>query len=177
MNYQEHYNRLIQRAKEREIYVYTEKHHIIPRCLGGTDDSENLVRLTGREHFIAHLLLSKIHPKSYGLIKAIVMMCRASKNQNRSMNRVYGWVREKFSESMSISQSGERNSQFGTIWIHNLELKENKKIKKDEFISWVQEGRCKGRVFDFEKHNEKVIKNNEKVIKREKGEVWPNPII
>lgn len=38
---------------------YTEKHHIIPRSMGGSDHSDNLILLTGREHFIAHVLLWK----------------------------------------------------------------------------------------------------------------------
>lgn len=38
----------------------TECHHIVPRSLGGTDNNENLIHLTLREHFVAHLLLSKM---------------------------------------------------------------------------------------------------------------------
>lgn len=37
MYYQSHYSNLINRTKTRTIDVYTEKHHIIPRCLGGPD--------------------------------------------------------------------------------------------------------------------------------------------
>ena len=33
----------------------------MPRALGGSDDSDNLVTLTSREHFIAHMLLAKMH--------------------------------------------------------------------------------------------------------------------
>lgn len=134
MNYEEHYNRLIQKAKNREIIGYTESHHIIPKCLGGDNSKTNLVKLTGREHFIAHLLLSKIHNKSYGLIKAIAMMCCSSSNQNRSMNRMYGWMKEKYSKSMSISQSGELNSQYGTKWINNPLTRENKKLPKNGIL-------------------------------------------
>ena len=54
-------------------------------------------------------------------------------------------TKKKIGSKTSILQSGEGNSQFGTMWIHNLELKENKKIKKDEFSSWEQEGWIKGR--------------------------------
>ena len=36
-----------------------EKHHILPRSIGGTDDADNLVKLTPREHFVAHRLLTK----------------------------------------------------------------------------------------------------------------------
>jgi hypothetical protein len=39
---------------------YFEKHHIIPKCLGGTNDALNIVCLTAREHFICHILLVKI---------------------------------------------------------------------------------------------------------------------
>ena len=146
MNYQEHYDRLISRARGRKLDCYTESHHIIPRCMNGTDDKNNLVELTAREHFIAHILLVKIYPKSYGLIKAVQMMCLCCGSHDRSMNRMYGWLREKFSIEMARSQRGENNSQYGKIWIYNLELKESKKITKGDSIP---EGWFKGRVINF----------------------------
>ena len=56
------YNNIIQRAQSRVLSTdtYTEKHHIIPRSLGGDDLTSNLVRLTAREHFVCHLLLTKM---------------------------------------------------------------------------------------------------------------------
>lgn len=54
------YFNLIERARDRILAVQTEKHHIIPRSLGGTDAKSNLVRLTLREHFLAHCLLVKM---------------------------------------------------------------------------------------------------------------------
>ena len=145
MTYKLHYEKLINRAKDRKINGYTESHHIIPRCMNGTDDKDNLVDLTAREHFIAHLLLLKIYPKQYSLIKALNMMC-VGHREHRSMNRMYGWLREKFSKEMSISQSGDKNSQHGTIWIHNLDLKESKKIPKGDNIP---DGWLKGRKMLF----------------------------
>lgn len=44
---------------------YSEKHHIVPKCLGGSDDKFNLVVLTAREHFLAHYLLTKIYPDNF----------------------------------------------------------------------------------------------------------------
>jgi hypothetical protein len=146
MTYTKHYTNLINRAKERTLEGYKESHHIIPKCLGGTDERDNLVDLTAREHFIAHLLLWKIHPESYGLIKAISMMCTGHK-EHRSGNRMYGWLREKLASEFSRSQSGEGNSQFGTMWIHNLDLKESKKILKSDEIP---EGWLKGRKLSWE---------------------------
>lgn len=61
MNYLKSYIQLIGNAEHRDNYEYTENHHIIPRSFGGTDESWNLVRLTLREHRLAHLLLWKIY--------------------------------------------------------------------------------------------------------------------
>ena len=68
MNYSLHYEKLINKAKSRKLDTYKEIHHIVPKCLGGSDDKNNLVELTAREHFIAHLLLLKIYPNKYNLI-------------------------------------------------------------------------------------------------------------
>jgi hypothetical protein len=58
--YTKWYNQITDRARYRIIEGYTEKHHIKPRSLGGTDDADNLVELTAREHFICHWLLTKM---------------------------------------------------------------------------------------------------------------------
>lgn len=58
--YQRWYDSIIDVAKYRIIPTcYTELHHIKPRSLGGADTPENLVRLTYREHFLVHWLLTK----------------------------------------------------------------------------------------------------------------------
>lgn len=58
--YTKWYWQIIERARFREIDCYVEKHHIIPRCMEGSNTSENIVKLTGREHFIIHKLLVKM---------------------------------------------------------------------------------------------------------------------
>jgi NUMOD3 motif len=64
MNYQKIYNNLISRANSRIVEDYVEKHHIIPRCLGGTDSKENIVNLYPEEHYLAHLLLCKLKQRT-----------------------------------------------------------------------------------------------------------------
>lgn len=60
MNYEAIYNKLCQRGLTREWMSFTyEKHHIIPKSMGGTNTKSNLAILTPREHAIAHLLLVK----------------------------------------------------------------------------------------------------------------------
>jgi hypothetical protein len=53
------YYNIINNSKDRLLTGYKEKHHIIPRCLGGKETKDNLAILTAREHFIVHLLLCK----------------------------------------------------------------------------------------------------------------------
>lgn len=61
MNYKTIYNNLIEIAKtktrKKSNDAYYENHHIVPRSLGGSDDSTNMVLLTAKEHYIAHHLL------------------------------------------------------------------------------------------------------------------------
>lgn len=54
------YTLLTTRAKGRVRTAYTERHHIVPQSLGGSNDKDNLVDLTAREHFICHWLLIKM---------------------------------------------------------------------------------------------------------------------
>jgi len=95
MDYNKHYYNLISRAKSRVLDGYVEKHHIIPKCLGGTDDISNLVILTPEEHYIAHQLLVKIYPNNDKLVYAAVMMCVKSPTHHRN-NKMYGWLRTKY---------------------------------------------------------------------------------
>jgi hypothetical protein len=86
MLYQNIYDKIIHRAKQRQLLGYGEKHHITPRCLGGSDDKDNIVKLTYREHFLCHKLLCKIHPGNLKLIYAISFMVYKSKTQQRLIN-------------------------------------------------------------------------------------------
>ena len=36
---------------------YCERHHMLPKCMGGTDDKNNLIDLFAKEHFEVHRLL------------------------------------------------------------------------------------------------------------------------
>ena len=58
--YKKWYDEIVHRAQLRDqIAGYTERHHIVPKCMGGTNDPSNLVDLTAREHFICHKLLAR----------------------------------------------------------------------------------------------------------------------
>jgi hypothetical protein len=100
MNYQKHYDLLIDRAKARVLSGYVEVHHVIPRCIGGSDDNANLVQLTAEEHYVAHQLLCKIYPKEKKLAYAMQAMAGGNAFQNeRANNKLFGWVRRRYAEA------------------------------------------------------------------------------
>jgi hypothetical protein len=110
---------------------YKERHHIIPKSLGGTDSKSNLVDVTAREHFILHYLLTKFTegPDFRKMVNAFNMMAAGSKTKGRYMNsRLYDANRKHMSIFMSNNQKGEKNSQHGTMWIYERETLETKKI-------------------------------------------------
>jgi len=127
MNYEKIYDILISKAQNRILETYTETHHIVPKCIGGTDNINNLVELAPEEHYLAHQLLVKIYPQNHSLVKAAAMMI-----PNRPSNKMYGWLKRRFAKAQSVSQTGGGNSQFGTRWIYNLELEISKKISISE---------------------------------------------
>jgi len=54
MDYKKIHDNIIDRAKNRVLEGYVETHHIIPKCMNGTNEPNNLVKLTAREHFLIH---------------------------------------------------------------------------------------------------------------------------
>ncbi len=131
MDYLKIYNELIERSKHRNLECYTEVHHIIPRCLNGDNSKENLAILTAREHFIAHLLLCKIHPNHKGLRLALWMMTNVKderQQRHRPNSKLYEMIRLEYSEYVS----GEDNPNYGKT--HSLETREKMSRKAKERI-------------------------------------------
>lgn len=106
MNYFRIYDQLIERAKNRDetTLAYIERHHIVPKCIGGNDDPENLVALTLEEHFVAHQLLTKMFPLIDSLVYAANMM------GNRT-NKQYGWLKRQFVEREKVKKTGKKRSK------------------------------------------------------------------
>ncbi|BES53066.1 hypothetical protein [Aeromonas phage phiWae14] len=118
MNYEKIYNDLMARAKDRVIEGYTERHHIIPRCMGGSDDKSNIAVLTAEEHYVAHQLLVKMYPMSRGLAHAVSLMCVSSNLMIRN-NKRFGWIRRKFDEM----NRGENSNNYGKKWSEETKRK------------------------------------------------------
>jgi hypothetical protein len=109
------YENIVANAKSRATTVYVEKHHIIPKSLGGTDDTNNLVSLTAREHFISHWLLVKMTTGTEKTKMMYALFCMRrnsnSKKQERySSNitsRVYQYYKTEFIQRHSQTLTGK----------------------------------------------------------------------
>jgi len=110
--YKKWYASITEHAKTRILDSYTERHHIIPRSLNGTDEKHNLVDLTAREHFICHWLLTKMHTGKARskMIYALNGMKRTNKEQERYetpiTSRVYARLKEEFGKTHSATMRG-----------------------------------------------------------------------
>jgi hypothetical protein len=87
--------------------VYTEKHHIVPKSLSGSNNIDNFIRLTGREHFIAHLILA--HAFGGPMITALWMMTNS--NNNKLTSKQYANLSEDFSKRISKKLKGRMISE------------------------------------------------------------------
>lgn len=97
MNYQLVYDNLIAKygfADKPE--GYSERHHVLPRCLGGGDEESNLVYLSAEAHYLAHQLLVKMNPGHHGLMEAVVWMS-VHPSGKRCNNKLYSWIRKAYS--------------------------------------------------------------------------------
>lgn len=125
--YTKWYIRLISNCKT--IDGYTERHHIVPKSFNtlidieNINDSENLVNLTAREHFIAHRLLTKMfsgkfkQKMSYA-IHRLAYSNNGQKDETYVSSRHYELIRKQHSQNLS----GSGNPMFGKF--HTPDTKE-----------------------------------------------------
>lgn len=120
MNHFRQYKKLITKAKERG--AGEENHHIFPVSIFG--DNEKTVRLTMREHWIAHKLLFHICINRYGNHSNTYKMSNAVRIMGNRTAREYQSAREYFVQNhhtktpagrKAISQRmiGPSNPMFG----------------------------------------------------------------
>lgn len=150
MNYQKLYTDIVKNAKQKTYDEYSEKHHITPKCLGGSNKKENLVKLSYREHFLCHWLLCKIHPDNVDLKFAFAKMLQSPKQMNRKVNSWRFDVAKRYVKNQSNSTSfktgdvpwnaGQKGIQ--VAWNKDLKLgphtkEHNEKISESSKEYWV----------------------------------------
>jgi hypothetical protein len=112
------YYNIIRLSQQRSHFpVYTERHHIIPKCLGGTNKKDNLVQLTAREHFICHLLLTRMTESAEDKRKmwyaawCLISFKGRNKERNFKFNsRSFEKIREYRSKQVSIMRTGRKHT-------------------------------------------------------------------
>jgi len=180
MNYQKIYNNLIDRALSRISNGYVEKHHIVPRCLGGTDAKENIVNLYPEEHYLAHLLLCKLNKGNSKLLYAAMNMTSGSMiNNGKRNNKAYGWLRRHYAESIS----GDNNPSRRTPNLQKEAAKKRVGQKRTEETKAKMSLAQKGRTFSEETKQKMSIaaknkplvslETREKLSAKSKGRVGP----
>ena len=162
LNYQKHYDALIEsRKKYCSFSDYYEIHHIIPECLGGSNEPNNLVQLTAKEHYMAHWLLVKA-TKNDDLIKAFAGMC-GKKTVRKFTSRQFDRARQ----AARLAQIGRRYSEESKLKM-SISAK-NKPPMTEEHKRKIGE-KSKGRIYSEEvkkKHSEaqKNLMSNEEYRK------------
>lgn len=134
MNYQKIYDDICKRGQERKLPkdVYTEKHHIIPKCMGGGNEKTNITKLTAKEHFLVHLILAwKLYPTHYGLNHALYLMCHtksAVQFRITPSSSLYELIRVQSIQMMTEhkklnSSKGNKNHMFGRTHTDDVKAK------------------------------------------------------
>jgi hypothetical protein len=100
MDYKKIYNKLVESRKIRPLLKEKgfEIHHILPKCLGGEDSDSNLVKLTYREHYIAHWILTKIYPNESKIHYGFLCMIRDPNGFRNLNSRMIQTIKTNFSE-------------------------------------------------------------------------------
>ena len=112
MNYTSIYHNICNRGMNRikNNHEYYEKHHIIPKCLGGSNDKNNITHLTAREHFIAHWVLCKLNKNNNIQIKiklasAFNRMCWHNSKNRKITSKQFNAARKEYSINHPMKSS------------------------------------------------------------------------
>ena len=163
MNYKKIYDDLILQAKINIPNGYTEVHHIIPKSLGGNNLKDNLIRLSPRQHYIAHLLLYKIHKGNgiYGEKMLYALMCMKygtliGIRKFGFNSKLYAKFKEQYSKLRSKIMT-QNNNMSGKVWIVNYFTEVNM-IWDSQNID-LPDGFIYGRCLNFKLLNDFLTKN------------------
>lgn len=117
------------RKKNKETYY--ERHHIIPKSLGGNDTKENLVLLTAREHFICHVLLVKMTFEKNKMRMAYALYRLSSPKSKNHKERYFSKIYAKNRENLREYISGKNSYMYGISKSNEIRQKiaQTRKIK------------------------------------------------
>src|SRR5690625_2341254 len=125
MDYNRIYQSFIRHRREGESALlasgeYKERHHILPRALGGTDDPKNIICLTPEDHYFAHLLLAKIYGgKMWCALVAMANMDHGAQRGDKFKKRIqFGHVRRQVAKYFRDNHSGINSAAADKTPVH-----------------------------------------------------------
>lgn len=102
LHYKQRYDKLIHHYRNTLCEGYMEKHHVVPKCMGGGDEMENMILLPLRAHYLAHYLLTKAYPGNNKLYHAFAAMSLHGKNHKRTFtSKQYEKMRKARSNALT----------------------------------------------------------------------------
>lgn len=203
MNYSKIYDDLVAKCivrglDKKVLDGYFEKHHIIPKCLGGSDKNSNFVLFTPREHVIAHRLLWKANPNNYSLMwaytrtvnshkgiltsrevenakiaKAKVMSERVVSQETRdkiSATLMGSVIPQEVIEKRRLKQIGQKRTQ---------ETKDKLSQKRRELIDsgWTHSEESRKKIGDAARGKNISEEHKRKISEATKGKVMPAHVL
>lgn len=143
------YNQIITHRVKNLYNGYTEKHHIIPKSLGGNNNVSNIVHLSAREHFVCHKLLTKMvqGQLKYKMLEAVAVF---SNNKNRKLSfnsRDIAIIREANAIASSKRNKGNQ------YWLHRMPDTDEQRLTKSNNAKnskWVNNGTLERFTQDYE---------------------------
>lgn len=184
MNYTRVYQSIIGRARalsRSKKEAYFESHHIHPKSLGGSNKKENLVLLTPKEHFICHLLLTKMYPfgsqEYVKMCRAFVMLQTKNASQKRYTSVTYDKLKQKYygtdgiltgknspffgkthtkesKQIISINQTKNNSMKDKTPWNYGLTKDTNEKISRSAIKS--SKTKIESKIIPTDEHRRKI---------------------
>lgn len=156
------YQEFIEFNRNKDQGNYTHVHHIIPKCVGGTDDEDNLIELSWLTHYYAHYLLAKENPDN----KKLVNDWKHKGSVDAWLKRCYAWAKEtpedtrkKISlanKGMTLTDEQKEKCRLAHIGLKNPHTEEwNKKIsesnkgnKNVKGMKWFNNGLINKRAYE-----------------------------
>lgn len=150
---------------------YHERHHIIPKCMGGTNDEENLIDLFAREHFVAHKLLAKENPDNNSLVYGWTCMA-FMKNDYQERYEITSEEYETLKKMTSELMKGNKRNLFTEEIRNKMSIAQKNRFANPEERKKYSE-MCSGENAHFygKRHSEETKKKQSEI---KKGELNPN---
>lgn len=116
--YTKWYYSIVLNAQQRNVTGYVERHHIVPKSIGGTNKKSNLVTLTAKEHYICHLLLTKMteglaNRSMWHAAWKMINQRRDYQHRHKVSSRMYETIKTANAKALSEANKGKPSGRKG----------------------------------------------------------------